>query len=505
MRALGKALAIAAAIVLGTAGVASAGAPILPTQDPFYSYSGSLAGVSPGTVLKTRSVTLPNPALSTIASATQVLYRTTGELGQPTITVATIIQPLLGVLPNLVSYQTAYDGLGSKCEPSYTLQGGQSGDSTATAEESVIAAYVEAGYTVVVPDYEGISQDWGAGQESGYGTLDGIRAAEHSLGLNPPGTRVAMVGYSGGSIATEFASELQPTYAPDVNLVGSAEGGIPVDFAHNLNYINGSQSWSGVIPAVLVGLGRAFNLNIGEYASAYGSQLAQQVQDQCINSFYGAYPGLTIQQLLKPQYQNFLGIPLIASLTNHLIMTTAGTPQAPLFIGVGNSDGTGDGVMVAGDVEALAHTYCERGVSVQFQEYKGQNHTGAALQFEPAALGFVTARLVGVVPAPNDCKTIPSGNPLVPLPVAAVSLRVVGASRNKHTPGIVFALRAQGGVVTGALVEMYRGNRLVSKAAVAQLGSNRVRVTLHLRRAGHYVVTVTQGPDTLAVLKLHVR
>jgi hypothetical protein len=497
-------LASTAAILLSGSAGASAAAPPLPNQDPFYSYSGSLSGVSPGTVLKSRSVSIPNPTLGTLATATQVLYRSTGELGQATVAVATIIQPLLGVLPNLVSYQTAYDGLGAKCDPSYTLQGGSSGDSTGTAEEAVIAAYVGAGYSVVVPDYEGVTQDWGAGQQSGYDTLDGIRAAEHSLGLNPSGTRVAMVGYSGGSIATEFGSELQPHYAPDVNLVGVAEGGIPVDFAHNLGYINGSKGWSGVIPAVLVGLGRAFHLNIDAYASKYGAKIARQVQDECINSFFGAYPGLTIQQLLKPQYRNFLGIPLIASLTNHLEMSTAGTPQAPLFIGVGNSDGTGDGVMIAGDVQALAHTYCQRGVSVHFQEYKGQDHTGAAVQFEPAALGFITQRLLGL-PVPNDCSSIAPGNSLAPLPVATASIRVVGPSKHKHRPGLVFALRAHHGTLTGLTVALIRGKKVLARMPLARLGGHRHLVTLPIRKAGHYIVAVLQGPATVSVLRLHVR
>jgi hypothetical protein len=420
------------------------------------------------------------------------------------MSVATIIQPVLGILPNIVAYQTAYDGLGPKCDPSYTLQGGNSGDATDKAEEAVIATYVGEGNIVVVSDYEGISEDWGAGQESGYGTLDAIRAAESSLGLNRSGTRVAMIGYSGGSIATEFASELQPNYAPDVNLVGAAEGGVPVDFAHNLNYINGSQSWSGVIPAVLVGLGRAFHLNIKAYASKYGLKVAGQVQDECINSFYGAYPGLKIQKLLKPQYRNFLGIPLIASLTNHLTMTTAGTPQVPLFIGVGNADGTGDGVMVAGDVEALAHTYCQRGASVQFQEYKGQDHTGAGVQFEPAAAAFITERLLGL-PVPNGCSSIGSGNSLAPLPVATVSLRVAGASKNKNKPGIVFALRAHHGTLTGLSVLLVRGKKLLARESVPRLGSHRQLVTLPIRRAGHYIVAVTQGPAKVSVLRLHVR
>jgi hypothetical protein len=496
-------LASTAAILLSGAASASAG-PALPNQDPFYSYSGSLGGVAPGTVLKSRPVNISLSGLGVPVNASQVLYRTTGELGQPTMTVATIIQPVLGVLPNIVAYQTAYDGLGPKCEPSYTLQGGNSGDATDKAEEAVIAGYVGAGNTVVVPDYEGIKQDWGAGQESGYGTLDGIRAAEHSLGLNPAGTRVAMVGYSGGSIATEFASELQPHYAPDVNLVGAAEGGIPVDFAHNLNYINGSKGWSGVIPAVLVGLGRAFNINIKAYASKYGAKVAGQVQNECINSFYGGYPGLTIQKLLKPQYRNFLGIPLIASLTNHLTMTTAGTPQVPLFIGVGNADGTGDGVMVANDVRALAHTYCRRGVSLQFHEYKGQDHTGAAVRFVPEAVAFVTERLLGL-PVPNDCSSVGAGNSLAPLPVATVSLRVHGPSKNKKKPGLVFALRAHHGTLTGLKVLLVRGKKLLAHASVARLGSHRRLVTLPIRRAGHYIVAVTQGPAKVSVLRLHVR
>ena len=83
----------------------------------------------------------------------------------------------------------------------------------------------------------------------------------------PASAKVALTGYSGGSIATEWASELAPDYAPELHIVGAAEGGIPVDFAHNLNYINGSPDWSGVIPAVLVSLSRAFGIDSSRQAS----------------------------------------------------------------------------------------------------------------------------------------------------------------------------------------------------------------------------------------------
>lgn len=487
-----RVMVIVAALVLAGASTASAAGPTLPSQDPFYTYSGSLAGVAPGTVLKTRSVTISDFG-ATIAGASQVLYRTTGELGQPTVTVATIIKPVLPGTTKIVSYQTAYDALGDQCDPSYTLQGGSGGGATASDEEQLIALYVEAGDTVVVPDYEGTNLDWGAGQESGYGTLDGIRAAEQSLGVPQSSTPVAMVGYSGGSIATEFASELQSSYAPGLDIVGTAEGGVPVDFAHNTAYINGSQGWSGVIPAVLVGLGRAFHLNIDKYSSPYGLEVAHQVESQCIASFYGNYPGLTVQKLLKPQYQNLYAIPQIASISNHLTMSTAGTPKGPLLIGVGNADGTGDGVMVAADVEALAHTYCERGVSVQFNEYSGDDHTEAAVPFELAALSFISERLSGASVA-NGCSSIGQGNSLAPLPVAAIRYLAISARRHR----ITISLRVANGTFKDVIVTLQHGNRTAAKVKLAAVSGRWRRVVLRrIRDHRAYTLTVSLAGTTL--------
>jgi hypothetical protein len=407
-----------AATAAPAAKAAVAQSPILPTEDPFYTYTGAtpLSEISPGTVLKERSVSLAIEGITVPVSTEQVLYRTTGELGQPTVTVTTIIKPLFSLLgTKIVAYQTAYDALGAECDPSYTLQGGNTGDSVAQEEAAVIALYVVAGYTVTVPDYEGEDLDWGAGQESGYGTLDAIRATESYLGVSS-GTEVGMVGYSGGSIATEWAAELAPTYAPSLNIIGAAAGGVPVDFAHNLNYINGDDDWSGVIPAVLVSVGRAFDVDITPYLSAYGEQVTSAVSDECIASFAASYPGLTIQQLLGADYQNPFQIPVLVNILNELIMgNSPGKPGEPLLFGVGDADGTGDGIMIDGDVEALAHEYCERGVPVTLDIYNGDTHSEAAVPFEEDALTFLSGLFLGL-PAPNGCSSIGTGNSLAPLP-----------------------------------------------------------------------------------------
>jgi hypothetical protein len=405
-----------------TTPTSSTTSPLPPGQDPFYRYTGSepLKDIAPGTVLATRPINLAVGTTSTPVSAEQLLYRTTGELGQPTVTVTTVIAPLGAASPpRLVGYLSFYDALGAECDPSYTLQGGDPGSANeqqTDEEQLIIGSYVAAGFVLTIPDFEGENLEWSAGQEAGYGTLDALRATESYLGMAAD-SPVGLTGYSGGSIAADWASELAPSYAPELDLVGVAEGGIPVDYAHNMTYINGSADWSGVLPAVLVGLARAFGTDLDPYLSAYGEELTAQVQSACIGSFEGAYPGLTVQQLLKPQYSNPFSIPVLVKIINTLIMgSTPGNPSGPLFMAVGDADGTGDGIMVVADTEALAHEYCGQGVGVQLNVYPGDDHEEAAVQFEPAAVIFLEARFAGV-PFVSGCASIPAGDSLAPLPV----------------------------------------------------------------------------------------
>jgi Secretory lipase len=382
---------------------------------------------------------------------------------------------------------------------------------TALAEEQLILLYAAAGFTVVVPDYEGVNLDWAAGQESGYGTLDGIRAAENLLGL-ATSTPVGMVGYSGGSIATEFASELASTYSPELNLVGAAEGGLPVDLVHNLAYINGSRDWSGVIPAVLVSLSRAFAVNFQQYLSPYGAQVTSQVSTQCINSFAGSYPGLTYQQVLAPRYQDIFTLRPFVRVVNRLIMGRTGTPKGPLFIGVGNSDGTGDGVMVAGDVEGLAHKYCKEGVSVQFTQYAHDNHQQAALPFETGALAFLVARLNGI-PAKDGCASIGNGNSLAPVSLttrrAATKVKLSIAGPSKEVRGVIIRLWTTGGSVRTLVISLRHSGRPVAKLKLARLTSRPRRLVLRadgkLPQPGRYTLTVAQEGKTLVSWTLTIR
>lgn len=453
---LAGACVVAAAVSATGLPVAHAAGPVLPSADPFYTYAGTapLASIAPGTVLNTRAVTLAlNTSTTPVAPgvgvagttaptsvpATQLLYRTQDELGKPTVTVTTVLAPAANAAtsaatsPNIVAYLSFYDSLSPKCDPSYTLQGGDPGQANtelSDLEQGLVAQYYALGDVVTVPDFEGEGLHWTAGHEAGYDTLDAIKATENFLKA-PASSKVALSGYSGGSIAADFASELAPTYAPSINLVGVAEAGVPVDFAHNLTYIQGSAVWSGIMAAVLDALSRATNLNLPPYLNDTGTKLTTQDATECIGDFSGTTPGLRIEQLLKPQYTDILKIPAFVNVLNSLIMGQAGTPNAPLFMGVGNdpnnAQGQGDDIMVTNDVVGLAHEYCTRGVTVDYKEYPNSTHEQAALQFEPDATSFITQRFAGA-PATNNCSTIATGNSLAPIVLKAASTSTAGAA-----------------------------------------------------------------------------
>ncbi|MFE3193569.1 lipase family protein [Nocardia sp. NPDC059240] len=427
-------MAVVAGIAVATQIVAAPTAGASPAADPFYGYdAAALADIAPGAVLKTRVVDFHLAGIPLPIKVTQLLYRTTTALGAPAATVTSVMKPLVPTAQTrLVSYQSAYDSLSPNCEPSYNVAGGFLDDplgSGFTGESGGVIALLTQGYTVLTSDFEGQRPDFGVGPQAGMGVLDGIRAALNSpeVGL-PSDVPVGMLGYSGGGIGTEWASEMAPDYAPDVNahLVGAAAGGLPVDPIHNLKYASGSLFWSTVIPMAVVGASRAYGIDMTPYLSDYGKRITDTIQDGCIDkALLNGGPLLTWQQLVKPEYARPESIPAFVHAVNKLIMGTGGTPTAPLYIAqgtLGELEGTltkpdigpGDGIMVAADSAGLAQEYCDRGVTVQYEQYPvSHGITGAVWALK--TLGWMADRFNGV-PAPQNCGSLPPGTQPQPIP-----------------------------------------------------------------------------------------
>ncbi|MFI6472713.1 lipase family protein [Streptomyces sp. NPDC050516] len=439
-RVLATAVATVLAATFAPVATAAATPSTAGSSDPFYTYDSStpLSSFAPGTVLKKRTLQYHIAGLPTPVKAVQLLYRTRDAQGRPAANVTTVVRSIKGDSGKAVSYQSFYDSLNPKDGPSRAIAGDVTlGGILATSENLFLAPLVAQGYNVVIPDTEGQRADFAAGPEYAANTLDSIRAAtdpEAGTGMNAD-TRVGLMGYSGGAIATGWAAALAPAYAPDVNkrLVGFAEGGLLVDPAHNLKYVDGSVVWSGVIPMAIIGVARSYGIDLKQYLNSYGQQVYQDLEHGSLLDALGHYPGLTWKKLAKPQYADPNSVTAFVEAVNKINLGSAATPTVPGFIAQGAGGvvegtfgnppgiGRGDGVMVAGDVRALARQYCSSGNgSIAFHQYDLLGHVPVAAAWAPGAIGWLGDRFAGR-PAPSDCGHIPPGNSLAPESPTSVS------------------------------------------------------------------------------------
>jgi hypothetical protein len=419
-------LALASLLAPGLAAPATAAG-----SDPFFSYTGStpLSDFAPGAVLKARTIPYSLAGIPTPLSVRQIVFRTTDQRGRAVAGVTSVIKPLVAGTSKVISYQSFYDSLNPEDGPSRAIAGGTNpGGLAAHFETAMMASFLLQGFAIVVPDTEGPTADFAAGPEYGRVTLDSLRATFRATGTGiAPGARAGLIGYSGGAIATNWASVLAPRYAPGINkrLVGAAEGGVLVRPSANLPYVDGSRVWAGVAPMAVAGVSRAFGIDLTPYLSDYGKQVVAKMQKAPITQVLGAYPGLTWKQLVKPAYVDPASIPIFVSTVNKLNLGSRRSPTVPMFIGQGTGGelegtsgakpgiGAGDGVMIAGDVRSLARKYCAAGVRVTHHEYPLSHFSSVALWL-PEATTWLTRRFATTT-APSNCSVIRPGNPLTPL------------------------------------------------------------------------------------------
>lgn len=442
-RAVGRAAGIAVAAL--SMAVATAVTPsVAQVADDFYSYRGTadLASLAPGTVLDVRTVPFHLTEVPTPLTAVQVLYRSTDSLGNAVANVTSVIKPA-GNAPakGVVSYQSAYDSLNPEDSPSRAIAGDvRIGGFTASGRNIAVgglffsgevtgfALLLAQGYSIVVPDTEGQQANFAAGPEYGMNTLDSLRA----VALVPetgiaPGTRIVLMGYSGGAIASNWAAILAPEYAPDIadDLAGVAQGGLLAVPAHTLRYASGSLAWAGVVGMALVGIARSYGIDFERYVSDYGRQILARLQDASIINVFLQYPGLTWQQMVLPQYADPNSIPEFTEVANRINMGLAPIPTIPMLVHQGTGGifegtapggpglGDGDGIMIAGDVRALLNRYCAAGLPVQYRELPLLSHGAVVPIWAVETLLWVNARFAGE-PAPSSCGQIAPGNSLEP-------------------------------------------------------------------------------------------
>lgn len=392
-------------------------APILPTPpefDPgFYKPPQAIvAAKRPGEIIAAQRVNLAyNSVWPVNVQAWKISYRTNNSRGEPITGVATVMRPARsGNAKALLSYQIAEDSGGQYCRPSYLMQFGSPGLLAGSAETTqfffVPLAALELGWTVVTPDAQGPNQAFGAGPLEGRVTLDGIRAAKSFAPLHVTSTTpIGMMGYSGGALATGHAAELHKDYAPDLNIVGTAEGGIPADVKEALAMSSGNAG-SGIIDAGIVGASREYpelRKFLDDYLTPPAKALFAAKGQLCQVFTASAVPFLPNDSLFT--IPDALDNPRVAHIFDQLRMGNR-TPDMPMFMIHANPDW----LLPVGAVNKLYGTYCRTGGRVQYVRDNFSEHLTLDVFSVPLMVKFLKDRFEGKAAAPgcalNDVGTV---------------------------------------------------------------------------------------------------
>ncbi|KAF9771300.1 Trichothecene C-3 esterase [Fusarium sp. DS 682] len=378
--------------------------PLPPSQDPWYTAPEGYEDKEPGTVLRLRPAPGNLNRITGNSSATyNILYRTTDSQYKPTWAVTTLFVPKLG--PNstaallfnqsaLLSYQVPYDSADVDASPSYSVYSADSVGST-----QVFDAALGLGVFLSVPDYEGPLASFTAGVMSGHATLDSIRAVlSLGLGLNTTNPRVALWGYSGGALASEWASELAVQYAPDLQetVVGAALGGLTPNITAVLDAVSGKDS-AGFAPSSILGLTsqypevRKYVLSQLKTDGENNKTAFLAAENYTLAESGAAFAGADIFDFFKNSEKVFRDPRVQRIINRDGIMGYHGVPQWPIFA----YKGIKDEISLIQDTDKLIERYCAVGANILYQRNTVGTHSENFVLNAATAIQWLATVLTG--------------------------------------------------------------------------------------------------------------
>jgi len=364
-----------------------------PAGDAFYVPPATLPAGEPGDILWSRQVQAAGPLRGLDVELQEVLYLSTDAQGRRDAVSGIIMLPSAAVRGSapVVGFATGTHGMGDACAPSKSIAAGT--DDWLDAFQ--LAAH--KGWVIAATDYEGLGtpgeHTYSVGRSEGHAVIDAVRAAQR---LDGAGVRrdakVAFWGYSQGGGAAAWAGELAPSYAPELNTVAVAAGGVPADLIAVSEALNGA-AWAGVIFMSALGFDAAYpELKLADYVHPEARASLDRLSTLCLKAALPEFAGKHIQDVLTtdplqtPSWRTRLQ-------ENSLGRTP---PAAPVYLYHGRKDT----VVAFGQAEALAQAYCREGAKVTFVPYADDDHGAASYRTDPVA--FLTSRFAGE-PATSTC------------------------------------------------------------------------------------------------------
>ncbi|MFD5665388.1 lipase family protein [Streptomyces anthocyanicus] len=358
--------------------------------------------------------------------ATRLMYKSTDANGEAVAVTGAYVEPAAkwrgdGPRP-LVAVAPGTMGQGDQCAASMALEHPlQLNGQTVSVGYEDLSVYrlLLRGVAVVVTDYVGLGttdrlHTYVNRVDGAHAVLDAVRAARSLDSASVTSdSRVGLFGYSQGGGATAAAAELQPSYAPDVQLAGTYAGAPPADLTEVTKAIDGSDL-AGALGWSLNGFLQtepALRPIADRYINEAGQEALKDLSTMCVGDALFGYggdsstdwtrTGQSISDVIRaePALQSFLAEQRIGS--------TA--PGSPVRVATGVSDD----LVPHGQARRLAVDWCGKGGKVTYVPVlipgvgSGLlNHFALLLADQGNAIAWLTDRLSGE-PAGSNCWSMP--------------------------------------------------------------------------------------------------
>ncbi|WP_458682001.1 lipase family protein [Prescottella equi] len=405
-----------------TSGVTASAAPA-----DFYEVPASALGGAPGTVVDTQPypplLSIPNQQGPWPSGAQRIMYRTTDAHGGATAASGTYFDaslPWIGAGPRpLVVLGPGTQGQGDQCAPSRLFQDGihynAPLDFAVEYEVLQVHALLSRGIDVVVTDYQGLGT---AGMHSyvdrraqGHAMLDAARAVKAL-----PGSRIGddspigFWGYSQGGGAAASAAEMQPSYAPDLDVRGTYAGGPPADLRAVAAALDGGLA-TGLLGYAVNSIYAGYpetRADIDGALAPAGRQALDEIAAQCVPETIARYglhrttewtkDGRLLAELID-------ALPSVSAVVDEQRIGRS-TPGSPVLI----VQGRNDDLIPHNQATRLAADWCAQGATVEFRTEEIPpiapgfvvGHGLPMVSGLPSALDWMTDRFDGV-PARSGC------------------------------------------------------------------------------------------------------
>lgn len=394
-------------------------------QDDFYTSLPEKVDGKPGQIIKQgrSNFALGIPLVDWSGStATRVAYVSTNEdksTSPVTGTVLTPTAPWKGKGPRpLLTVAPGTQGAGDACTPGKLLPYG------VEYEAIPVANALARGWNVALTDLPGLGTSaphtYMNRVMQGNATLDMARAA---INLGLPGitkdTPIATWGYSQGGGASASALELQPTYAPELNLVTGYAGGVPADLAVTARAIDNSPL-TGALGYTINGfLYTRPDLQplVEEKFNEEGKRRLEQTKDECIVQSLMRHAYVDTRTLTKngESISEILSQEPIKSVVEAQVIGKL-PPKVPVYVGHGTNDDT----IPVEQSRRMARMWCDGGTKINYAENNVPHvaplvdHVVPMLTGLNPAIAWLEQVINGENYATTNCEDIPE--PLVPNP-----------------------------------------------------------------------------------------